>query len=52
MSGEGDNGTRHSKITWEERHWIEYGVFAFVLITAMATATTAGIRASNGKYGG
>ena len=41
MSGEGDHGTRHSKVTWEERHWIEYGVFAFVLITAIATATAA-----------
>ena len=38
MSAEGDDGARHSKVTWEERHWIEYGVFAFVLITAMATA--------------
>jgi hypothetical protein len=41
MSGGGDERGRHSKVTWEERHWIEYGVFAFVIITAMATATAA-----------
>ena len=28
-------------VTWEERHWLEYGVFAFVIVTAMATATAA-----------
>lgn len=28
-------------MTREPRHWIEYGVFAFVIVTAMATATAA-----------
>jgi hypothetical protein len=28
-------------VTSEPPHWIEYGVFAFVIITAMATATVA-----------
>ena len=29
------------RMTREARHWIEYGVFAFVIITAIATATAA-----------
>ena len=41
MSGRGDDEARISKVAWEQRHWIEYGVFAFVLITALATATAA-----------
>jgi hypothetical protein len=41
MSGRGDDEARISKVAWEQRHWIEYGVFAFVLITAMATTTAA-----------
>jgi hypothetical protein len=28
-------------VTGEARHWLEYGVFVFVLFTAMATATAA-----------
>jgi hypothetical protein len=32
---------RRALMTAEARHWIEYGVFAFVLITAVATATAA-----------
>jgi hypothetical protein len=30
-----------SRITGEPRHWLEYGVFAFVVVTAIATATAA-----------
>jgi hypothetical protein len=30
-----------SRITDEPRHWLEYGVFLFVFITAIATATAA-----------
>ncbi len=41
MSGNGDEGGRFPKVTAEARHWIEYGVFAFVIVTAMATATAA-----------
>ena len=41
MSQDGGNERRFSKVTDEPRHWIEYGVFAFVIITAMATATAA-----------
>jgi hypothetical protein len=33
--------TRISRITDEPRHWLEYGVFAFVVVTAIATATAA-----------
>jgi hypothetical protein len=36
---DGDKPT--SRITDEPKHWIEYGVFAFVFITAIATATAA-----------
>jgi hypothetical protein len=37
-----DGGARPvTKITREPRHWIEYGVFVFVIITAIATATAA-----------
>jgi hypothetical protein len=28
-------------VTRETRHWLEYGVFAFVVVTALATATAA-----------
>jgi hypothetical protein len=41
MAGKDDGGTPLSRITDEPRHWIEYGVFAFVFITAIATATAA-----------
>jgi hypothetical protein len=33
--------TPTSRVTGEPRHWLEYGVFAFVVVTAMATATAA-----------
>jgi len=36
-----DGDTAISRITGEPKHWIEYGVFAFVVITAIATATAA-----------
>jgi hypothetical protein len=36
-----DGNTPVSRITDEPRHWLEYGVFAFVFITAIATATAA-----------
>src|SRR5579859_4123006 len=32
---------RRSIVSSEARHWIEYGVFVFVVITAVATATAA-----------
>lgn len=32
---------RVADVTREQRHWLEYGVFAFVVVTAMATATAA-----------
>jgi hypothetical protein len=35
------NGVPTWRITTEARHWLEYGVFAFVVVTAMATATAA-----------
>jgi hypothetical protein len=41
MPGSDDGDTPISRITGEPRHWIEYGVFAFVFITAIATATAA-----------
>jgi len=41
MSQNGGRDRRFSKVTGEPRHWIEYGVFAFVIFTAMATATAA-----------
>jgi hypothetical protein len=41
MPRNGDEGSPSSKVTTEARHWIEYGVFAFVIVTAMATATAA-----------
>jgi hypothetical protein len=41
MADEVDKIKRVSKITGEPRHWLEYGVFVFVIITAMATATAA-----------
>ncbi len=41
MPRDDDEQKRSSKVTGEPRHWIEYGVFAFVLITAIATATAA-----------
>jgi hypothetical protein len=41
MLGGGDDTKLISKVTGEPRHWLEYGVFAFVIVTAMATATAA-----------
>src|SRR5882762_4433652 len=41
MSQDGGEERRFSKITGEPRHWIEYGVLVFVILTAMATATAA-----------
>jgi hypothetical protein len=41
MSGKDHGDTPTSRITGEPRHWIEYGVFAFVLISALATSTAA-----------
>jgi hypothetical protein len=41
MSREDGEDRRTSRITGEPRHWLEYGVFAFVLVTAVATATAA-----------
>jgi hypothetical protein len=41
MPHEGNEHRRFSRVTGEPRHWIEYGVFAFVIITAIATATAA-----------
>jgi hypothetical protein len=41
MLPEGDGETPISRITHEPRHWLEYGVFAFVVVTAIATATAA-----------
>jgi hypothetical protein len=38
--GENDHGPR-PRVSGEPRHWIEYGVFVFVIITAIATATAA-----------
>src|ERR1700733_8676921 len=35
------DGRPRPRVTGEPRHWIEYGVFTFVLITAVATATAA-----------
>jgi hypothetical protein len=41
MTDDGDELRPVPRITGEPRHWIEYGVFVFVIITAMATATAA-----------
>jgi hypothetical protein len=41
MADEGDEHRPVPRITGEPRHWIEYGVFIFVIITAVATATAA-----------
>ncbi len=41
MPREADEQKRASRVTGEPRHWIEYGVFAFVLVSAIATATAA-----------
>lgn len=41
MPREDNEHDRTSRVTGEPRHWLEYGVFAFVLITAIATATAA-----------
>jgi hypothetical protein len=41
MAHTGDEVKPTSRVTDEPRHWIEYGVFAFVIITAIATATAA-----------
>jgi hypothetical protein len=41
MPRKDDGDTPISRITGEPKHWIEYGVFAFVVITAIATAIAA-----------
>jgi hypothetical protein len=41
MPRKDDGDTPVHRITGEPKHWIEYGVFAFVVITAIATATAA-----------
>lgn len=41
MPREGVEHKRIPRMTGEPRHWIEYGVFAFVIVTAIATATAA-----------
>lgn len=41
MTDESQGKSLKSRVTAEARHWLEYGVFAFVIITAMATATAA-----------
>jgi hypothetical protein len=41
MAGGGDNIRLTPKVTGEPRHWLEYGVFGFVFITAVATAMAA-----------
>jgi hypothetical protein len=41
MPHKDDGNMPISRITGEPKHWIEYGVFTFVVITAMATATAA-----------
>jgi hypothetical protein len=41
MADNGDGIKPISRITGEPRHWLEYGVFIFVIITAIATATAA-----------
>jgi hypothetical protein len=41
MPHNNDDSRPTSRVTGEPRHWLEYGVFAFVFITAVATATAA-----------
>jgi hypothetical protein len=41
MADDSDEKKPISRVTGEPRHWIEYGVFLFVIITAVATATAA-----------
>jgi hypothetical protein len=41
MPRKDDSDTPTSRIADEPRHWIEYGVFLFVFVTAVATATAA-----------
>ena len=41
MAGKNDENKVLSAVSGERRHWIEYGVFVFVIITAIATATAA-----------
>jgi hypothetical protein len=41
MSRKDNEDLPSSRATTEARHWLEYGVFTFVVITAMATATAA-----------
>ena len=36
-----DGETPRSRIKHDPRHWLEYGVFTFVVVTAIATATAA-----------
>src|SRR5579872_4452213 len=35
------NDDANRRVTSDARHWLEYGVFAFVVVTAVATATAA-----------
>jgi hypothetical protein len=41
MARNEDHDRPISRVTGEPRHWIEYGVLAFVIVTAIATATAA-----------
>jgi hypothetical protein len=41
MADGGDNIKFTPKVTGEPRHWLEYGVFGFVFITALATSMAA-----------
>ena len=41
MARNEDHDKPISRVTGEPRHWIEYGVLAFVIVTAIATATAA-----------
>jgi hypothetical protein len=38
-----------TRVTGESRHWIEYGIFVFVFLTAMATAIAAWYTRRQGK---
>jgi hypothetical protein len=41
MSSTDDPNGLFPKVTAEARHWLEYGIFAFVVVTAVATAMAA-----------
>lgn len=41
MPRKDDGDPPRSRIKHDPRHWLEYGVFAFVVVTAIATATAA-----------